>query len=470
MKKIKKLLAMIMAMTMVLGMAISVSAASTEASIKISGLTENDGTQIKVFPVVLWDEATNRWKVSEWVSEGNITLTTKPTSANWDGLKTDATKEGTTAVPVPNTQIVIEGKTATISGLDIGMYLVLASGDETTYEVMGVQTYTYGEDDTLIGPLQAEVYAKGQTYPIEKKFTTDDAELIAGYGENISYTINAIFPSFGENQIDRTFWIKDDPDGLSIQNVEVKVSEITLRKGTDYTITPELPAAKDAEVKIEFTADFIGDNNEHATQPVEITVTAKVESTTSYSNSASSNKGSDSTTVKRSTGSMTLTKVNEDYSEVLTGAEFEIYDEKNALLGFVETGNPNEYRPFIESTDEASSKVTTLKVGTEEDGATKGQIKIVGLGDGTYTIKETKAPDGYAIGDDVIKTIEYKEAATGFEEDNAVNIVFDVQNSKLASLPSTGGIGTTIFTIGGCAIMIAAAALYFVNRRKSEEN
>ena len=46
----------------------------------------------------------------------------------------------------------------------------------------------------------------------------------------------------------------------------------------------------------------------------------------------------------------------------------------------------------------------------------------------------------------------------------------EMTDTKLTSLPSTGGIGTTIFTIGGCAIMIAAAALYFVNRRKSEEN
>ena len=43
-------------------------------------------------------------------------------------------------------------------------------------------------------------------------------------------------------------------------------------------------------------------------------------------------------------------------------------------------------------------------------------------------------------------------------------------DTKLASLPSTGGIGTTIFTIGGCAIMIAAAALYFASKKKSEEN
>ena len=35
--------------------------------------------------------------------------------------------------------------------------------------------------------------------------------------------------------------------------------------------------------------------------------------------------------------------------------------------------------------------------------------------------------------------------------------------------PSTGGIGTTIFTIGGCAIMIIAAGLFFATRRKTEK-
>ena len=41
-----------------------------------------------------------------------------------------------------------------------------------------------------------------------------------------------------------------------------------------------------------------------------------------------------------------------------------------------------------------------------------------------------------------------------------------IPNTKLSTLPGTGGIGTTIFTIGGCAIMIAAAGLYFASRRK----
>lgn len=52
-------------------------------------------------------------------------------------------------------------------------------------------------------------------------------------------------------------------------------------------------------------------------------------------------------------------------------------------------------------------------------------------------------------------------------KDSSGSTVTAITNTKLSSLPSTGGIGTTIFTIGGCAIMIIAAALFFASRRKS---
>ena len=45
----------------------------------------------------------------------------------------------------------------------------------------------------------------------------------------------------------------------------------------------------------------------------------------------------------------------------------------------------------------------------------------------------------------------------------------EMADTKLASLPGTGGIGTTIFTIGGCVIMIAAAGLFFATRKKAEK-
>lgn len=42
-------------------------------------------------------------------------------------------------------------------------------------------------------------------------------------------------------------------------------------------------------------------------------------------------------------------------------------------------------------------------------------------------------------------------------------------DTKVGSLPETGGIGTTIFTVGGCAIMVVAAALFFMNKKKHEK-
>ena len=120
-------------------------------------------------------------------------------------------------------------------------------------------------------------------------------------------------------------------------------------------------------------------------------------------------------------------------------------------------------------------------------------MKITGLAAGTYYLKETAAPEEYSLNTHVfeIEIVAVPDAGTGllsawsikidgtptatFSVNNTADTVqrtdtkpgIDIQNTKLSSLPSTGGIGTTIFTIGGCAIMILAAGLYFASRRKS---
>lgn len=74
--------------------------------------------------------------------------------------------------------------------------------------------------------------------------------------------------------------------------------------------------------------------------------------------------------------------------------------------------------------------------------------------------------------------LEKESTTTTSEETTVTNpgagsgtamISFEIPNTQLVALPSTGGIGTTIFTIGGCVIMIAAAGLYFASRRKLEK-
>ena len=44
-----------------------------------------------------------------------------------------------------------------------------------------------------------------------------------------------------------------------------------------------------------------------------------------------------------------------------------------------------------------------------------------------------------------------------------------MRDTEVGALPETGSIGTTIFTVGGCAIMVAAAALFFMNKKKHEK-
>ena len=66
----------------------------------------------------------------------------------------------------------------------------------------------------------------------------------------------------------------------------------------------------------------------------------------------------------------------------------------------------------------------------------------------------------------MITTTDKEGTVTGVTAKNPENIV--MKDSKLSALPSTGGIGTTIFTIAGCVIMIAAAGLFFASRKKSD--
>ena len=149
----------------------------------------------------------------------------------------------------------------------------------------------------------------------------------------------------------------------------------------------------------------------------------------------------------------------------LAGAEFVLRkgseDGKEVKFAF----NNGVYTPDEEGNATLTSAETT------------GKFNIKGLDVGTYYLVETKAPEGYSI----CKPIKVEITATHAENEvgtdaNAIIKVNNVENGtdvtvenfKQSILPSTGGIGTTIFYVIGGTLMGGAGVILVSRRRRSK--
>lgn len=113
-------------------------------------------------------------------------------------------------------------------------------------------------------------------------------------------------------------------------------------------------------------------------------------------------------------------------------------------------------------------KVVTEMITTAET----GKFDIKGLDVGTYTLEETKIPDGYVKCDDITVTIGATHAETsgeGHVELNSTNQNNTVVNLTGTTLPETGGIGTTIFYVLGAILVLGAGIVLVTRRRMSVE-
>lgn len=140
---------------------------------------------------------------------------------------------------------------------------------------------------------------------------------------------------------------------------------------------------------------------------------------------------------------------------VLANAEFEVYkDGAVTPLEFKLQENGNyRYAPNAEGT------TTTVITNTE------GKVVVEGLNVGSYHFKETKAPTGYSINTDG-KTIDLTQTGVATE---IIKNSDTLNDTKLNALPSTGGMGTYLFTIIGVVVMAGAAGAFFISRRKGSE-
>ena len=108
--------------------------------------------------------------------------------------------------------------------------------------------------------------------------------------------------------------------------------------------------------------------------------------------------------------------------------------------------------------------------------ANDGGFGFEDLAPGKYLLVETKATSEYAlptnpwkitVEEDGIVTVNKNDGSTGVESDN--NNKYLIENTKLYSLPNSGGPGTYGFTISGVAILATALLLFINNKRREEE-
>lgn len=107
----------------------------------------------------------------------------------------------------------------------------------------------------------------------------------------------------------------------------------------------------------------------------------------------------------------------------------------------------------------------------------RGKISIKNLPIGQYVLRETKAPTGYVksaepwnitVANDRTITVKYDGKDVASKPDNNKTI-YQITNTKVYSLPESGGPGTYGFTISGVAILATAFLLFINNKRREEE-
>ena len=318
-----------------------------------------------------------------------------------------------------------------------------------------------------------------------------DADSVA-YGQEVTYTLTFNATNYDAKKQISKYTIHDELSaGLTLDQDEItgQVGSKALTKDTDYTVSV-------SGTKMEIAIDWVDDANV-SLYPANAVVTVTYKATvadgaavdTALTNTAwytwnevggdPTNPDGTSTTdsweVK--TYALAINKVDPN-GRPLDGAKFELTDKATgAAIKVADKGNG------VYHYDPAGA-------GNELVSPDSGVIVVKSLENGTYTVTETEAPNGYNLltsSVDIVATLEKSTAnkITMYLDENGevvdtvtseiVEVALPVAayavtiiNSPGSSLPTTGGTGTSSFYAIGGVLMAGAVVLLLATKKKEQ--
>ena len=141
----------------------------------------------------------------------------------------------------------------------------------------------------------------------------------------------------------------------------------------------------------------------------------------------------------------------------LEGAEFVLYKEET-----IENTKTTKYYKW-NAAEKKVEWVTDMKDADVKKTDEYGEASFDGLANGTYYLVETKAPAGYNQ-----LTAPVTITVNGGTTETALTVTERVENQAGTLLPSTGGMGTTIFYVLGFVLVVGAGVLLVTKKRMSQ--
>lgn len=397
------------------------------------------------------------------------------------------------------------GASGSITGLDMGNYLVLIEGGMKVYRPSAVNLVpewkkTSESPETWEWVLETANVELKSSEPALTKTVSDTQVAI---GDTVTYTLVADLPYYPENALHKNYQISDMlPAGMTLNATSVEVyagnelsQTIKLDGSTDYNLTssnaqrPTDVTTDEDVTAASFAVTFqdITTLAESGYTKIKVTYTATAnENINILENSDDSantntayldyNNDPYNTTATWQTKTATATvysygimvnKVDKE-NKPLSGAKFTLSKKSDGSAPIHFEGSNGTY-------------LKTASGDTEIEVDSSGKLTLSGLDVGTYYLTETKAPGGYVkLANPVVITIT-DAAPNGLVDDGTSGDAgtdgadgyyeLDVVNSQGFTLPSTGGMGTVLFTTIGIVLMgggLVLLLLYLRRRNRAE--